>query len=120
MGVLCLLGDPLPMHGLLARLQQEGLAVDVAKDLGEARTVFFGAGGHDCVVLAPDLRPGFARDVVQSLLGIDPELALATFGPALAGPSRPSRRAMLQSLHPSSRAGTGALLRFLQQLQKHS
>lgn len=115
LGVLCLLGDPAPMQGLLAQLQQAGFAVDVASDLAEARRTFFQAGGHDCVVLAPDLRPGLARAAVRSLLGLDPDLALATYGPELRE-RRPARQAVLASLHPGSRAGAGALLRFLRRL----
>lgn len=104
------------MQGLLAQLQQAGFTVDVANDLAEARRTFFQAGGHDCVVLGPDLRPGLARDAVRSLLGLDPDLALATFGPELHK-QRPAHQAVLSSLHPSSRAGTGALLRFLRHLR---
>jgi len=116
-GVLCLFGATRPMQGLLDRLHQEGIAVDVATDLAEARRLFFGAGGHDCMVLGPDVRPGLARDVVEALLALDPDLALASFGPRLDAMDRPARRAVLASLHPSSRAGAGALLRFLRQLR---
>lgn len=104
------------MQGLLSRLQQAGYAVDVARDLAEARRTFFQAGGHDCVVLGPDLRPRLAQDAVRSLLGLDPDLALATYGPELRE-RRPARQAVLASLHPSSRAGAGALLRFLGHLR---
>ena len=110
---LTLLGNPAPMQALLRRLQSEGIAVDVANDLEAARRLFFGAGGHDCLVLAPDVRPGLAAQVLQSLRTVDPELPTATFGPDVRRADSPTRTAMLAGFHPSSRAGAGALLRFL-------
>jgi hypothetical protein len=112
-GVLALLADPVPMQGLLQQLHAVGIQVDVASDLAAARTLFFGAGGHDCLLVAPDVRPGLARQVLQSLRTVDPEMALANFGPELGGEPAPARSATLRAYHPSSRAGTGALLRFL-------
>jgi hypothetical protein len=115
--VLALLGDPTPMQSLLRQLRDEGFSVDVATSLADARQLFFGAGGHDCLVLAPDVRPGLARDVLQSLRTVDPELPTATFGPDVRRAISPSRTAMLAAFHPSSRAGAGALLRFLRALR---
>jgi len=113
LGVLTLLGDPAPMQVLLQRLQSEGIAVDIARDLAAARRLFFGAGGHDCLIVAPDVRPGLATRVLQSLRTVDPELPTATFGPDVRRADSPTRTAMLAGFHPSSRAGAGALLRFL-------
>lgn len=106
------------MQALLQQLQAEGIAVDVATSLADARQLFFGAGGHDCLVVAPDVRPGLASQVWQSLRTVDPELPTATFGPDLRRPEAPSRTARLAGFHPSSRAGAGALLRFLRGLQR--
>jgi hypothetical protein len=111
--VLALLADPTPMTRLVERLREQGIAVDVVRDLGAARTAFFGAGGHDCLVIGPDVRPKLAQQVAQSLRAVDPALPTATFGPRPALPQLPLRSAMLAGLHPSSRAGQGALLRFL-------
>ena len=113
-GVLALLADPVPMQPLLKQLQSLGMQVDIAPSLADARALFFGAGGHDCLVVAPDVRPALATQVLHSLRGVDPQLATATFGPALETSSLPARSARLAGFHPSSRAGTGALLRFLQ------
>ncbi|MFK7741624.1 MAG: hypothetical protein AB8H80_14995 [Planctomycetota bacterium] len=114
-GVLALCGDPKPMHTLLDHLRQLGYSVDTAGDLQDARTSFFGAGGHDCLVVGPDVQPGLAQRVVSSLKRVDPHIAVATFGPTV-GLRAPLRSARLASLHPSSRAGQGALLRFLRGL----
>lgn len=101
------------MQVLLQHLHSLGMEVDVANDLAAARTLFFGAGGHDCLVVAPDVQPGLARRVLHSLRTVDPLLASATFGPELDCAGAPARSARLAGYHPSSRAGTGALLRFL-------
>jgi hypothetical protein len=111
-GILALLADPAPMRPLLSHLQGLGIVVDVVNDLASARASFFSSGGHDCLVIAPDVRPGIASQVAQSLRSVDPELPMATFGPAV-GDNAKSRLAMLAAFHPGSRAGTGAFLRFL-------
>ncbi len=117
LGVLTLLGDPTPMQALLRLLQSEGIVVDVATDMASARRLFFGAGGHDCLVLAPDVRPGLAAQVLHALRTVDPDLPTATFGPYVRRSDSPTRTAMLAGFHPSSRAGAGALLRFLRALR---
>ncbi len=106
------------MQALLRQLHEEGIAVDVAHSLADARQLFFGAGGHDCIVVAPDVRPGLASQVLQCLRMVDPELPTATFGPDLRRAEAPTRTAMLAAFHPSSRAGQGALLRFLRGLRR--
>ena len=114
-GVLALLADPKPMNALLDALRLEGVEVDVVDNLHTARSSFFGAGGHDCLIIAPDVRPGVAARVAWSLGQVAPELAMATFGPTLQNRSV-VRTAKLAAFHPSSRAGQGALLRFLRSL----
>lgn len=115
LGVLALMANPKPMNALLDALRGEGVQVDAVDDVQQARTAFFGAGGHDCLVLGPDVRPGIALRVVASLGTIAPELAMATFGPVLDNRSA-MRTARLAGFHPGSRAGQGALLRFLRTL----
>jgi hypothetical protein len=117
-GVLTLLDDPAPIQPLLVELRSHGICVDVARDLVDARALFFGAGGHDCLVIAHDVRPGLASRVLQSLRTVDPELPTATFGPAVQQPASPLRTARLAGFHPGSRAGAGALLRFLRALSR--
>jgi hypothetical protein len=112
-GVLLLLGDPAPLRPLLEHLRQLGVHVDVAADLAGARALFFSTGGHGCLVIGPDVRPGVAARVARSLRAVDPQLPLATFGPGLGVRPRPARDAVLAGFHPASRAGTGALVRFL-------
>jgi len=107
------------MAPLLAGLAAHGIAVDVIRDAGAARTAFFASGGHDCLVVAPDVRPGLARAIMTSLRTVDPALPLANFGPPLSGRDRPAFEARLGAYHPSSRAALGALLRFLHGLARH-
>ena len=114
-GVLALLADPKPMQALLTALRGEGLAVDTVEDLPAARASFFSSGGHDCLIIGPDVRPALARQVARALGTVDPGLAMATFGPDLSDRST-ILTARLRGFHPSSRAGQGALLRFLRTL----
>ena len=116
LGVLALLDDPAPMQTLVSQLRSQGFLVDVAHDLAGARCLFFGAGGHDCLVVGPDVRPSVADRVLRALRSVDPDLPTATFGPALQLAKSPLRDAMLAAFHPGSRAGSGALLRFLRKL----
>ncbi|MFT4512532.1 MAG: hypothetical protein ACI91B_001228 [Planctomycetota bacterium] len=113
--VLALLADPKPMQALLTALRLEGVHVDAVDDLQTARSKFFSSGGHGCLIIGPDVPPGVANKVAHSLDAIDPELAMATFGPQLNDRSV-LRTAKLAGFHPSSRAGLGALLRFLRSL----
>ncbi len=113
--VLALLADPTPMQALLAALRLKGVHVDAVDSLRAARTSFLNSGGHGYLIIGPDVPPGIAKKVVHSLGNIDPDLAMATFGPHLN--NRPVlRTAKLSGFHPSSRAGQGALLRFLRSL----
>lgn len=110
-----MLADERPMQALLLALRASGYGVDVARDLAAARQLFFGAGGHHCVLVGPDVAPGIAGAVVDSLREVDPLLPAVTFGPAL-GRGRARRRTTTVSFHPGSRAGVGALLRYLRDL----
>ena len=113
--LLAVLADERPMQTLIAQLRETGFNVDTAHDLESARKLFFGSGGHHCVVMGPDVTPGTAGAVVDSLREVDPELPAVTFGPRLCRETAPSRTTTLV-FHPGSRAGVGALLRFLQNL----
>jgi hypothetical protein len=112
-GVLLLAGDAAPLAPLLQHLRRLGMQVDVAADVASARALFFSTGGHDCLVVGPDVQPGVAARVARSLRSVDPELPMATFGPQLGAAGRPARHAVLAGFHPGSRAGAGALVRFL-------
>lgn len=114
--VLMLLADPESMRPLREHLQGLGMQIDVAADLPSAHAAFFRAGGHDCLVIGPNVRPGIAQHVFRSLRSIDPDLATASFGARSPNHPRPTRWAGLGAFHPGSRAGTGALLRFLRSL----
>lgn len=103
------------MQSLLGHLQRNGFTVDVARDLAAARRMFFGSGGHRFVLVGPDVAPGLAGAIVHSLRAVDPELPAITFGPAVDR-GTPSTRTTTVGFHPGSRAGAGALLRFLHDL----
>ncbi|MFO1078748.1 MAG: hypothetical protein U1E73_13585 [Planctomycetota bacterium] len=117
LAVLAVLGDPRPMQALFAALREQAIDVDVATSLADARSAFFGAGGHDCLVLGPDVGRGLAVRIMHSLRAVDPNLPTASFGPDVREDTACSRTAALSAYHPGSRAGTGALLRFLTDLR---
>src|SRR5690606_10379189 len=81
-GVLALLADPKPMNALLDALRLEGVEVDVVDNLHTARSSSFGAGRHDCLIIATAVTPGVAARVAWSLgqLAPDPELPPASPG----------------------------------------
>lgn len=103
---------------MVGQLRKEGFVVDVARDLEEARKAFFASGGHHCLLVAPDVAPGMARQVLNSLRTVDPDLPAATFGTLALDPD--ARTARLYAYHPSSRAGVGAFLRFLRGLPERA
>jgi len=107
------------MQAMIEQLRAAGFGVDTARSLAAARQVFFGAGGHDCLLVAPDVAPGIAGAVVGSLREVDPGLPAVSFGPPLPRDTALARTAAL-GFHPSSRAGVGALLRFLRELPERA
>ena len=117
--LLALVGSPEPLAGLLASLERMGFRVDLARDPGAARVAFFQSGGHELLVLAPDVAPGLARRVLNSLRQVDPDLPVITYGDPLSRELRP-RGVTALHLHPSSRAGLGAFLRVVGKLPERS
>lgn len=116
--ILALFQDLRPLRGLIGSLRQNGCAVDLCRDLATARAAFLAAGGHQLLLIGPDVAQHLAESVTRELRQIDPALAAVTFGPRCAGADRPSRSAALTGLHPSSRAGHGALLRWIRGLSE--
>jgi hypothetical protein len=116
--VLALCSKRQPMRTLLAHLERAGFGIDVAKDLADARKAFFGAGGHHCIVVGPDVPPGLVDKVIQSLRSVDPDLPAVTFGQKVSRSTR--LRTAVLGFHPGSRAGVGALLRFLRALPERA
>lgn len=117
--MLAVLGDNRPMQALIGHLQESGFGVDIAHDLAAARSMFFGSGGHHFIMVGPDVAPGLAGAIVHSLREVDPELPAITFGPSLERVATPSRTTAV-GFHPGSRAGKGALLRFLRELPERA
>ncbi len=115
MDLLALLGDEQPMQALIAGLRTAGFQIDTAVDLAGARRMFLQSGGHHCLMIGPDVADATARSVLGSLREVDPELPAVTFGRPVPGICAPSRTSRL-NFHPASRAGIGALLRFLRSM----
>ncbi len=97
--------------GLVSELSARGLRVDQVNTLEELRMAFFQRGGHEFLILAPELSPNIACAAVNTLRAVDPGLPLIVFGESLSRQNWSAPVTRLSSYHPSSRAGLGAVLR---------
>ncbi len=96
-----------------------GFGIDQAADPDAARLAFFQCGGHEALVLAPDVAPGVGRRVLDNLRHMDPNLPVIVYGTPLS--REPHLKGVtFMNLHPSSRAGKGAFLRVLRGLPERS
>jgi hypothetical protein len=116
--ILALLARGEPLAVAMASVREAGMAVEVVHDAAAARGAFFRSGGHDCLVIGPTVARDLAAAVAATLQAVDPDVSIANFGPPLAAAPRPTRVVRLHGLHPASRAGVGALLRFLRTLRR--
>ena len=109
--MLALCGEAGSVDRLVSELDARGLHVDLVRSLEELRVAFFQRGGHQYLILAPDLSPNLACSAVATLRAVDPQLSLIVFGVNLARQNWSAPVARLSAYHPSSRAGLGAVLR---------
>ncbi|MHC5065466.1 MAG: hypothetical protein ACYTG5_15980 [Planctomycetota bacterium] len=109
--LLALCGVESRVGGLVSELSARGLRVDQVRSLEELRMACFQRGGHEYLILAPELSPNLACAAVETLRAIDPGLPLIVFGESLARQKWTAPVTRLSSYHPSSRAGLGAVLR---------
>ncbi len=117
--LLALVSSPEPLKGLLTSLEEMGFRIDLAEDAQSARLAFFQSGGHQILLLAPDVPPGIARQVLGSLQNLDPDLPVIAYGDCLTRKPLPPGVTALR-FHPSSRAGLGALLRVMKKLPERA
>lgn len=113
--LLALIRDEEPLDSLLRELGTLGFGIDRAADPSTARLAFFQCGGHEVLVLAPDVAPGVGRSVLATLRYMDPDLPVIVYGKPLPREQQLPGVTFL-NLHPSSRAGKGAFLRVLRDL----
>ncbi len=113
--LLAVIADDRPMRSLLGDLRKGGARIDEITDLAAARDAFFRSGGHHGLLIGPGVAPGVARSIVRSLRTVDPHLFAVSFGPSLQPDGARSRTQRI-TLHPDSRAGYMALVRWLQGL----
>ncbi len=114
--VLVVSRQPASVGPLLRAVAEADCGADLAADLAEARQLFFEQGGHQLLVLAPDLSPGSARRIVGDLRALDPELGVVAFADRQLGTAPCPRSTRASAFHPASRAGIGAVLKALQRL----
>jgi hypothetical protein len=109
--VLCRSG--FRVEPLRRELERHGLRFDVARSLEELRSAFFRRGGHDLLLLTPDLSPNFAERAADAVHDLDPNVAVVAFGRELGRATFRGIVTRLPEFHPASRAGVGAVLRVL-------
>lgn len=104
--------EPARVIELSAALADAGIRVDNATSMAESHARFFECGGHDALLVAPDVPLRLSAAVAHNLRELDDELLLVVFGEAqLREPTL--RRVTRLCYHPTSRAGIGAVLKLL-------
>lgn len=97
---------------LIHGLRQRGIHVDLAAGLTDLRDKFLRAGGHDALILSPDLPRMLCARAVATVTAVDPRLLVVTF--TEEGAALPARRPLrLHCLHPASPLACGAVVRAL-------
>ncbi len=107
---LALCGREPELAALVHALREAGLGVEIVTSLIELRQAFFRAGGHDVLILGPDLPAPIAARAARSLRALDGGLMILAFG-ELPRNLLPADAVRLQAHHPASRAAARAVLR---------
>ncbi len=116
--LLVIARDERTVTALCAAMEQQGIAIDIARSAEEARDLFLDRGGHRLLVLGPDVGQGMAQQVLNALRSADPELPVVAFGPGCFRSNPPDGLTRIPDFHPSSRAGIGALMKVLHGLSR--
>lgn len=104
--------DPARVTGLSAALADAGVRVDRVASMAESHARFFECGGHDALLVTPEVPAGLSAEVARNLRCLDADLLVMVFGAAqLREPAL--RRVARLHYHPGSRAGIGAVLKLL-------
>lgn len=98
---------------MLSALHDQSIRGEHVQDVVAARAAFSACGGHRLLVVAPDVTPGAAAEVVDSLRAVDPGLVVALYGNDHLRGRDLERVHRFGSYHLRSRAGIGALLKLL-------
>ena len=97
------------MHALSNALASRGMHVDLVRDLAEMRLAFFQRGGHDALLIGPDVPAALAHSAASSLVALDARIRVLSF--ATLDGDRPAGHVRSIQLHPSSRAALFTVLR---------
>ncbi len=95
---------------LAVALRCRGLLVDEVTDLFAARAAFMARGGHDALVVAPDVPVAIAREVAAALREVDPRVEIVVFGEHGLGMVGERR---VRGLHPAAPVACGAVVKAL-------
>jgi hypothetical protein len=95
---------------LVRALRRRGLEVERVDGLAALRAAFARAGGHDALVIAPDVPLTLAREAIATLRAVDPRLVVVTFDGG-DGAAVPESDLHLAGLHPAAPVACGAIVR---------
>lgn len=99
------------LAALVRAIRQAGGRGRTVVDLAAARARCLARGRVDLLVVAPDAKPAFADRVARALRDLDTRLEIVVFGREMLRHGAPSGVHRIAELHPTSRAGLGALRR---------
>ena len=101
------------LAALLRAVHAGGARAFAASDVDRARAHFLARGHLDLLVIAPDTPPQVADDVARAVWAVNPEVEVVVFGRVLLRGAALAHVHRIAELHPTSRAGLGALRRHL-------
>ena len=96
---------------LLRAARQAGAIGFSVQDAASARTRFLRRGNLHVLVIAPDVSPVVADAVARAVWAVDAGVDIVVFGRELLRAPAHQRVHRIVELHPTSRAGLGALRR---------
>lgn len=101
------------LAALLRATRAAGARAYAAVDVDGARSHFLARGRLDLLVIAPDATPAAAAAVAEAIWAVNPEVEIVVFGRELLRRTTLAHLHRIADLHPTSRAGLGALCRHL-------
>lgn len=109
--VLAIARDAATVSPLATFLKDLAVSIEIVHDVPDALRAFQDRGGHDALVLAPDVAPAIANEAMERLRSVDARLVVIVFGRNLL--LHQKRVLRLGGHLPNTRAGAFALWRGL-------
>ncbi len=101
------------LAALLRAAHHAGAVGCSALDIDAARARILRRGGLDVLVIAPDTSQHVADAVSRTIWAVDPRVDIVVYGRELLRATTHANVHRIAELHPTSRAGLGALRRHI-------